>query len=273
MNEVSDTIECTRALISGWSVPKHNAVVFSEKRSPHALVIPVINEGERIRKQILRIQKLALPIDVIIADGGSSDGSLDTEFLSEAGVRSLLTKTDTGRLSAQLRMAYAWCLQEGYEGIVTIDGNGKDGVEAIADFSARLEEGYDYIQGSRYMKGGVAENTPWERSIGNRLIHAPLLSLAGRTWLSDTTNGFRAYSTKYLLHPKVKPFRNVFQNYELLFYLTVRAGQIGLNVDQLPVRRCYPENEPTPTKISGIRGKFDLLSQTIAAALGRYKPR
>jgi hypothetical protein len=31
-------------------------------------------------------------------------------------------------------MAYAWALDEGYKGIVTVDGNGKDGVKAISSF-------------------------------------------------------------------------------------------------------------------------------------------
>jgi hypothetical protein len=84
------------------------------------------------------------------------DGSLDHEFLRQVGVRALLIKTGPGRLSAQLRMAYSWCLIEGYAGIVTIDGNGKDNVEAVAGFVEKLDQGYDYVQGSRYIPGGKA---------------------------------------------------------------------------------------------------------------------
>ena len=164
---------------SDWDVPAHETAVFTPRGHKHALVIPVINEGERIRGQLLRIQAAGLPVDVIVADGGSTDGSLDSEFVRQADVRAVLTKTGPGKLSAQLRMAYAWCLRQGYAGIVTIDGNGKDGVEAIAAMVARLEEGCDYVQGSRYLPGGAAENTPFERTIANRLIHAPLLSVAG----------------------------------------------------------------------------------------------
>ena len=59
-------------------------------------------------------------------------------------------------------------------------------------------------------------------------INAPLLSIAGRCLYTDTTNGFRAYSARYLLDPVVKPFLELFQRYELLFDLTARAGQIGI---------------------------------------------
>lgn len=256
-----------------WELPTFETVVFAPRRYDHALVIPVINEGSRIRDQLMRIREVGLPVDVVVADGGSSDGSLASDFLVNVDVRALLTKTGPGKLGAQLRMAYGWCLREGYAGLVTIDGNGKDGVEAVAEMVAKLKAGCDYVQGSRYLPGGVAENTPLERTIANRFIHAPLLSLAGRHYFTDTTNGFRAYSARYLLDPSVQPFRDVFQRYELLFYLTVRAGQIGMKVAHVPVQRRYPANAAVPTKITGVFSKLSIFRQTVAAALGKYAPR
>lgn len=257
---------------TGWQLPSFETQILRPRSHTYALVIPVINEGSRIRAQIERITASAPLIDVIIADGGSTDGSLDPNWLAGTSVRAVLTKTGPGRLSAQLRMAYAWCLRQGYGGVVTMDGNGKDGLEAVHMFVERLEAGYDYVQGSRYRSGGKAENTPLERTIGNRLVHAPLLSLAGRRLYTDTTNGFRAYSSSYLLDPRVQPFRDVFMNYELLFYLTVRAGQLGLRTCEVPVRRSYPRGEKTPTKITGQAAKFALLGQTVRAALGAWRP-
>lgn len=257
----------------GWQVPAYETTLYGPAAHRHLLVIPVINEGERIRQQLRAIERAGLPVDVIVADGGSTDGSLDADFIATVPcVRAVLRKTGPGKLSAQLRMGYAWGLEEGYAGLVTIDGNGKDGVEAVTLFCQRLDEGFDYVQGSRYRPGGKAENTPLERTIGNRLIHAPLLSLAGRTWLTDTTNGFRAYSRRYLLDPRVAPFRDVFQRYELLFYLTARAGQLGFRVCEVPVRRSYPAGEATPTKIAGWKGKAEILDQVWRAARGAFAP-
>src|SRR4051812_21111898 len=159
-----------------WSVPAYEATVLAPRVSRHALVIPVINEGDRLRRQLQAIQALALTIDVIVADGGSTDGSLESEFLQRAGVNALLVKRGPGKLSAQLRMAYAWALARGYEGIVTVDGNGKDGAEAIPLFTEALDRGFDIVQGSRYQPGGKASNTPLDRHLAGKFIHAPLIS-------------------------------------------------------------------------------------------------
>jgi glycosyltransferase involved in cell wall biosynthesis len=253
-------------------LPEHDLLLFGERKHDHALVIPVINEGERICEQLRRISAASPKVDIVIADGGSTDGSLDSDFLKGCGVRGLLVKRGPGKLGAQLRMAYAWALDEGYAGIVTIDGNGKDGVEAIDDFVAALADGYDYVQGSRYVPGGRAVNTPSERWLAGRLIHAPLMSLAGRHRFTDTTNGFRAYSRTYLMDPKVAPFRDSFDRYQLLFYLTIRAGQLGYRVREIPVSRSYPSAGPLPSKIGGLRDKVDHLGEVLAVVIGRYHP-
>lgn len=256
-------------------LPSFDVTVFAERSSRYALVIPVINEGSRIRAQLTAMHETghARGVDVIIADGGSTDGSLPEDALRKNGVRALLVKTGPGRLSAQLRMAYAWCLDEGYEGIVTIDGNGKDSIESIPSFAAALDRGIDYAQASRFVRGGRGVRTPWVRWIAIRMVHAPVLSIAARHWLTDTTQGFRAYSRRYLLHPDVQPFRAIFADYELLPYLSVRASQLSLNVEELPTTRTYPEGGKIPTKISGLSSYVRLLRTLWWTLTGRYHPR
>ena len=257
---------------ASWQLPAFEATVFSPKQHRHALVIPVLNEGERIRTQLARVRDAAPEVDVVIADGGSTDGSLTAPYPESVGVRALLVKTGPGALGAQLRMAYAWCLREGYDGVVTMDGNGKDGVEAIAVFLARLDAGFDYVQGSRYAPGGRAVNTPLERTLGNRLVHAPLLSLAAGQRFTDTTNGFRAYSRRLLEDPRLAIFRNVFVRYNLLFHITAQAPRLGLLSCEIGVERRYPDQGKVPTKITGPGAKLRLLRETFDAARGAFLP-
>ncbi|WBB71756.1 glycosyltransferase family 2 protein [Micromonospora sp. WMMD1128] len=266
---MTDTRELSRP---DRQVPRHERHDFAPRRSRYAVVVPVINEGERLRAQLRRMHDCGHGLDVLIADGGSTDGSVDDDFLAAHGVRSLLVKTGPGRLSAQLRMAFAAALDDGYQGVITVDGNGKDGVEAITRFAARLDEGYDYVQGSRFVRGGRAVNTPWSRYLGIRLLHAPMLSAGARKWYTDTTNGFRGHSARLLTDPRVGVFRTVFDAYELLTYLPVRAARAGLRVCEVPVTRAYPRGA-VPTKITAWSGNRDMLAVAARAATGRYDPK
>jgi len=254
-------------------LPAHDATVFSPKLHDYAVVIPVLNEGERIRSQLRRLRGMAFAVDIVVADGNSTDGSTQPTFMQDVGVRALLVKTGPGRLSAQLRMGYAWCLDQGYEGIITVDGNGKDGVDAIPRFIELLQAGYDYVQGSRYIKGGSGVNTPLDRLIAGRILHAPLISLAAKRHFTDTTNGFRAYSAKALADDRVAAFRSVFDSYNLLFYLSVRLPRLGYRCIETPVSRVYPGGGVTPTKITGARGRLAMLRELLIAVLGGYNPR
>jgi len=256
------------------AVPKFEVSEFSPKKTKYCLCIPIINEGGRIQAELERAQKFGIDqlVDIIICDGGSSDGCTEHSSLKALGVNTLLTKKDTGKQGAQLRMGFWWCLERGYDGIVTIDGNNKDSIESVPLFIQKLEEGFDFIQGSRYVPGGKAINTPWIRHLAVTLIHAPLISLSARYRFTDTTNAFRAHSKRYLEHPKVQPFRPVFQTYELLAYLSVRAKQVGLKVTEVPVERAYPKKGKTPTKISPFKGNSELFRILFSTVFGKYNP-
>jgi hypothetical protein len=214
----------------------------------------------------------AAGLDVLIADGGSTDGSLDEELLRAVDVRALLTKTGPGRLSAQMRMVMAWALEQGYEALIFVDGNDKDDTSALPRFARELETGADHVQGSRYVPGGRGENTPFTRHLAVRLLHAPLISLAARFRYTDTTNGFRAYSRRFLLDPRVQPFRDVFRAYELHYYLAIRAPRLGFDVREIPVVRVYPARGSTPTKISPLLGNWRVLRTLLRAVLVGYGP-
>lgn len=255
-----------------WQIPLYKIYNLAEKKSQYCVCIFVINEGEKIQKQLKKMRSISETIDVIIADGGSTDNSLELKFLKQVNVRTLLIKKDGGKLSSQMRIAFAYAFQEGYQGIITIDGNNKDDPTAIPDFIKALDEGWEHLQGSRFIPGGKAINTPWERYLAIRLIHAPLISLASGFHYTDTTNGFRAYSRRFLLDPNVNPFRDIFSAYELHYYLSIRANKLAYRVKELPVTRSYPLHQSTPTKISPIKGNLRIIMTLIKACLNQYNP-
>lgn len=257
---------------TNWEIPNYKIEQLTPKKNKYCVCVFVINEGQKIIKQIERMTILTQQVDIIIADGGSTDGSLQLKHLKNYQVTALLTKNDKGKLGTQMRMAFHWALQQGYEGIVVIDGNGKDGIEDIPAFVEKMKQGYDFVQGSRFIPGGYHENTPLSRLVGLKLVHVPAIRLASGFKYTDTTNGFRAYSSKFLSHTDVAVFRSIFDGYELHYYLAIRAATLGFKVCEIPVSRVYPSDGKVPTKISPISGNLNVLQKLLSACFGRYNP-
>jgi hypothetical protein len=254
-----------------WELPAFETLEFSPKKTKYCFVVVCLNEGDRLRNQLARMQARADAADIIVADGRSRDGSTDPEFLRRNQVRTLLV-TDEPGLSTATRMGLAYAIDQGYAGVVTVDGNGKDGIEALPEFISALDDGFDFVQGSRFRKGGYCKNTPIDRYLGVRLIMSPILSLGSGFFYTDPTNAFRACSTKFLMDPQLQPFRNLFIRFNLQLYLVYQAARLGYRVKEIPVRRVYPDRGPTPTKITSVRLKIINVLEMLLVALGAYNP-
>ncbi|NKF52665.1 glycosyltransferase family 2 protein [Shewanella sp. WXL01] len=240
-------------------IPNYEEVFTSAKQHDYCVAIFVINEGEKLRKQLERMNDCNLNVDIVISDGGSTDGSTNVDSLQALNVNTLLVKKDVGKLGSQMRIAFSWAMNKGYKGVVVIDGNNKDSVESINDFVVKLEEGYDHIQGSRFIPGGKAINTPVSRLLGLKLLHVPMIRMASGFKYTDTTNGFRAYSRKLLLDDNMAVFRDVFTSYEYHYYLAIEAAKQGFKCIEIPVTRAYPKGK-VPTKISPIKGNLGVIA-------------
>jgi len=255
---------------AAWRVPRADIQILNPKRNRYVVIIGVLNEGERLHRQLAKLSKFLDTCDVVIADAPSTDGSTEPTILKAAGVHALVSLQEPGGLSSSLRTGFAYALRAGYEGLVIMDGNDKDDPSALPIFAEQLNAGVDYVQGSRFQRGGQAINTPLVRMLLIKLVHAPFFSVLCRVRLTDTTNGFRAYSRRFLLDARVTPFRDAFCFYELPFYLSWAACRYGFRTSEIPVVRAYPSTGPVPTKITGVRAHWRMLKPLLMLLLHRY---
>lgn len=247
--------------------------IFHAKRCSCALLIGVYNENGFITRQLQKLQRYRGEIDILVADGGSSDGATSAANL-RSSVRALLVNVGDKRgLSAQYRGAIEYALAEGYEGIIMMDGNGKDGVEALPDFLEKLQAGYDLVQGSRFMPGGLHRNTPIIRLLSIRCIFNPVMRLASGFSYTDGINGFKGCSRSFLLDPRVQPLRDIFVRYNLQYYLNYIAPKLKFKTTEIPVSRLYSSASGGHTKIRGARAYIAILGELASTVLGLYNPR
>jgi dolichol-phosphate mannosyltransferase len=248
-------------------------IIFSKKKkNNYLLVIPNLNEGSELKKLIKKIFffKINNLVDILVVDGGSNDNSIDLSFLKKNISTFILIKNNTG-LSRQLQYAYSFSKKNNYFATITIDGNGKDDPRRIINFIKKIDDGYDFVQGSRFVKGGKESHTPLLRIFAIKFIHAPMLSLfSGFKW-TDTTQGFRCYKNILFKDNNLDIFRNIFSKYELLAYLNYKVPRLGYSCVEIPTNRIYKKNIGAKnSKIKGVFGYCVIFKTLLKACLGFF---
>ena len=241
------------------------------KNNDYCLGICVLNEGIKIINQIKKIKKLEFSnLDLIICDGKSNDNSLDINFLKHNNVKTLLIKeTSYGHLSVQIQILIKHVLEENYKGLILVDGNDKDSFSQIPFFIKAIQNGFDYIHGSRYFKGGKDINTPILRRFLSKYIH-PLFFYNNHFKFTDTSNGYRAVSRKFILENKKKILRNCFDYYNLQFFLSRIATKKKYKIKEIGVVRKYKKiHYQIPSHASGMV-YIRILKDLVLTRIGYY---
>ena len=209
---------------------------------------------------------------VILSDSPSTDGSTAKEKLKKLGVDILLKMNVRSDHSETLMNTMSYLIKfKNLRGIVISDGNGKDHPKFVNKFLDKIDQGYHFIQGSRYLKKNMEKNTPISRKLLIKLVHAPLTSLSCRNRFTDTTNGFRSFSYKFLKLNYFKLKRQKLVYYEFYFYICFLASRLGFKVCEIPVTRFYPKNKVN-TKIQTFYQYWQMLKPPLFQFLGlKYK--
>jgi dolichol-phosphate mannosyltransferase len=231
------------------------------------VIIPVFNEGEKVRKVLSAFPPDA-PWDVLAIDDGSTDEV--PEVIAAAGVRGLRNERNRG-IGYSIRRGLHHALENGYEFVVVMAGNGKMQPSEIPQLLKPLEEGRaDYVQGSRYLAGGRTDHLPRFRRFA-----IPVFTWIVRTATgfkgTDVTCGFRAYRTALLRDPQVNVDQDWLDRYELEYYLHYKAIRLGWRMAEAPVAMLYPESGKNYSKIKPFVSWWQMVRPWVFLMLGLKK--
>jgi dolichol-phosphate mannosyltransferase len=144
-------------------------------------------------------------------------------------------------IGSAIRQGYGYALDNKFDLIVVMAGNGKDDPREIPRLTAPIvKEGIDYVQGSRFLPGGRRQKNPFLRSIFTRLFPVVWTSMTG-VHCTEVTNGFRAYKSSILNDPRINVWQTWLDNYELEYYLHYKALTLGYKFAERPVSKDYTE--------------------------------
>ena len=199
-----------------------------------AVVLPVYNEGGAIADLVRRMPPALVDECIVVDDGSTDDGP---RLAAEAGAHVIRHERRRGA-GAAIRSGLFAARDRGHTFVVVMAGNGKDDPAEIARVLAPLHEGFDYVQGSRFMRGGSFRNLPPTRHL---LIKAYTLLFRALTGFpaTDVTNGFRAYRLALLADPRIKLDQEWLDGYELEYYLHYKVLTRGYKVSEVAVSKNY----------------------------------
>jgi len=144
-----------------------------------------------------------------------------------------------GGIGRAIRQGYEYAPSNDLGLIVVMAGNGKDNPSEIPRLTTPIrEQGYDYVQGSRFLPGGRREKNPFLRSIFTRLFPYVWTFLTG-TRVTEVTNGFRAYKASILKDPSINVWQSWLNRYELEYYLHYKVLTLGYKFGERPVSKDY----------------------------------
>ena len=138
-----------------------------------------------------------------------------------------------------IKRGYRYALSQGFDLIVIMAGNGKDDPREIPRLTEPISKnGFDYVQGSRFLPGGKGERTPFFRRIFTRLFPFVWTFLTG-VRCTEVTNGFRAYRAAILEDPRINIWQDWLNGYELEYYLHYKVLTLGYRFTERAVSKVY----------------------------------
>lgn len=216
--------------------------------SDSIVIIPTYNERENVELMIRTVMGLPTPIDVLIVDDNSPDGTAQVvESLMQkfADRVFLLLRKEKNGLGKAYIAGFHWALQRNYSYIFEMDCDFSHDPADLIRLKEACLKGADVSIGSRYCKGGKVKNWPL-----GRILMSYFASLYVRIVLGipvhDTTAGFKCYKRKVLQSIDLNAIQ--FTGYAFQIEMKYAAYKLGFKLVEVPI--LFKDREKGQSKMS-----------------------
>jgi dolichol-phosphate mannosyltransferase len=182
---------------------------------------------------------------------------------------SVVVNSERKGVGCAIRSGIDYGLANQYDVAVVLAGNEKDDPREIPKLLAPIvQEGVDYVQGSRFLPGGIRVNNPFIRGVFSRLYPFVWTLLTGRR-CTDVTNGFRAFKLSIFSDDRINIHQNWLDDYQLEYYIHFKALTLGYVTKEVPVSKVYAfKHKGGYSNISPFRDWWKIVSPLIYLKLG-----
>ena len=225
--------------------------MISKPQNDGVVIIPTYNEIENIRAIIRAVTSLEKPLDVLIIDDGSPDGTADAvkELMQTElqGRLHLIERKGKLGLGTAYICGFKWAIEHGYDYIFEMDADFSHNPNDLPRlYAACHDEGFDVAVGSRYITGVNVVNWPIGRVLMSYYASAYVRTILGIS-LRDTTAGFVCYRRDVLETIDLDKIR--FKGYAFQIEMKYSAIRLGFKIKEVPV--IFVNRELGTSKMSG----------------------
>lgn len=194
------------------------------------IVVPVYNENKNILKLFQEIQnEIEIPKRVMIVYDFDEDTTLPIVLQNREkySFEIVLLKNDIGR--GALNAIKVGMRSASNEMVLVMMADSSDRLNIVDAMCHKMEEGYDLVCGSRYMKGGKQTGGPFLKSLFSRTAGITL-HLLTRIPTHDVTNSFKLYRKSMLEKISIESVGG----FEIGLEITVKAYALGYKITEVP---------------------------------------
>jgi glycosyltransferase involved in cell wall biosynthesis len=209
-----------------------------------SVVIPCLNEANSIgfcvEKAVRALAEAKLRGEVVVADNGSTDGSV--EIAKQRGAR--VVHVEQRGYGAALRAGIA-----ASHGAFIVMGDADDSYnfEDVPRFVEAAQQGYDMVMGNRF-RGGIKPGAmpPLHKYFGNPGLTA-LLNLLFGVGIGDSYCGMRGFTRALYDRLDVRS-----TGMEFALEMIIKAAQIGARITEIPIV-LWPDKRGRPPHLRSFR--------------------
>jgi len=205
------------------------------------VVIPTYNEKENIKRTINALQSsfksiLGHEMHILVTDANSPDKTADEVrdlIKQDSNIHLIVEKEKRG-----LGVAYSGAMNYAFDvikadSVITFDADLSHDAKKIPEFVKAIEDGADFVCGTRYKKGGgIPPEWGIHRKLLSRLgnLYARVLYL--ESGVTDFTSGYKGFTKK--VYQKIRDKISVHGGYTFAISTNIEPIREGFSVSEIP---------------------------------------
>ena len=224
------------------------------------------NEVENIGKMLEELEIKIIPaikdynINILVADDNSPDGTAEiVKKMMKQYKNIFITSGKKEGIGKAFKRGVRYAIDEiGADAVIKMDADFQHNPGYIIDLIAKYREGYEYVIGSRYIKGGaVPREWGFYRRVLSKygglftriLLFFPFIGL-----IKDVSSGFKLVSVKNVLNRV--DLKKISSGYYYTTQLLYQAVEIKARLIEIPIRFDIRADGKTKMPLSNITGTF-----------------